>query len=58
MVIQDIGKMCGHVGKNALAIVPGADLHFKIAGLSSLLLLGFSAPMGHLECRGGQLCDD
>ena len=41
VVIQAIGKMCGHVGRSTLAIVTDADLLFRTAGLSSLLLLGF-----------------
>ena len=40
MVIQVSGKMCDHVGGGTLAIVTDADLLFRIAGLSSLLLLG------------------
>ena len=40
VVTQAIGKMCDHVGGGTLAIVTDADLLFRIAGLSSLLLLG------------------
>ena len=40
LVIQARGKMCNHVGGGTLAIVTDADLLFRIAGLSSLLLLG------------------
>ena len=40
VVIQASGKMCDHVGGGTLAIVTDADLLFRIAGLSSLLLLG------------------
>ena len=41
MVIQAIGEMCSHVGRDALAIVRDADLLLRTGGLSSLLLLGF-----------------
>ena len=57
VVIQASGKMCDHVGGGTLAIVTDADLLFRIAGLSSSLLLGFSVPMRHLEWWGGQLSD-
>ena len=40
VVIQASGKMCDHVGGGTLAIVTDADLLFRIAGLSSLLLFG------------------
>ena len=58
MVTQAIGKMCDHVGRGTLAIVTDADLLFRTAGLSSLLLLlSFSIPMRRLEWLGGQLSD-
>ena len=41
LVIQAIGETFAHVGRGAFAVVTDADLLFRTAGLSALLLLGF-----------------